>query len=111
MEDSHLNLSRASFEQAAQQAGSWSALATICGCTPGNLSQLKKKRSPLPAQYVLKVEAATGISRHDLRPDLYPIDAIALPTPRAGQSVGPQDEEVACDRHDLSQPVATEPSR
>lgn len=26
----------------------------------------------LPAEHVLKVEAATGVSRHDLRPDLYP---------------------------------------
>lgn len=25
-----------------------------------------------PAEYVLKVEAASGVSRHDLRPDLYP---------------------------------------
>lgn len=27
---------------------------------------------PLPAEHVLKVEAATRVSRHDLRPDLYP---------------------------------------
>ena len=26
----------------------------------------------LPAEHVLKVEAATGVPRHDLRPDLYP---------------------------------------
>ena len=24
------------------------------------------------AEYVLAIEAATGVSRHDLRPDLYP---------------------------------------
>ncbi len=30
------------------------------------------KKKPLPAEHVLAVEAATGISRHDLRPDLYP---------------------------------------
>lgn len=30
------------------------------------------KGKVLPAEYVLKVEAATGISRHDLRPDIYP---------------------------------------
>ena len=28
----------------------------------------------LPAEFVLKVEAETGISRHALRPDLYPIE-------------------------------------
>ena len=26
----------------------------------------------LPAEYVLLVEAKTGVSRHDLRPDIYP---------------------------------------
>ncbi|MBG6118790.1 DNA-binding transcriptional regulator YdaS (Cro superfamily) [Sphingobium sp. JAI105] len=28
----------------------------------------------LPAEYVLGLEAATGVSRHHLRPDIYPID-------------------------------------
>jgi len=26
----------------------------------------------LPAEHVLKVEAATNVARHDLRPDIYP---------------------------------------
>ena len=32
---------------------------------------------------VLKVEAATGISRHDLRPDIYPREPIPHPTTEA----------------------------
>lgn len=28
----------------------------------------------VPAEHVLKVEDATGVSRHDIRPDLYPRD-------------------------------------
>jgi len=31
-------------------------------------------RGRLPAERVLEVEAATGVSRHELRPDLYPRD-------------------------------------
>lgn len=31
-------------------------------------------KKPLPPIHVLAVEAATGISRHDLRPDIYPRD-------------------------------------
>ena len=31
-----------------------------------------KQGKMLPAEFVLKTEAETGISRHDLRPDLYP---------------------------------------
>lgn len=49
-----------------------SEMARVCGCTQGNIWQLKNKGAALPPQYVLKVEAATGVSRHELRPDLYP---------------------------------------
>ena len=30
----------------------------------------------LPAEYVLRAEAATGVSRHDLRPDIYPRESM-----------------------------------
>lgn len=60
------------FADAVKKAGGQTALAAICGCTQGNIWQLLKKGSPLPAQYVLAVETATGISRHELRPDIYP---------------------------------------
>lgn len=36
----------------------------------GWLNRSEKKE--LPAEHVLKVEAATRVSRHDLRPDIYP---------------------------------------
>ena len=29
----------------------------------------------IPSKRVLSVEAATGVSRHELRPDLYPIES------------------------------------
>lgn len=60
------------FDLAVTRAGSQSDLARICGCTPGNINQLLQKQRQLPAEYVLDVEAATGVSRHDLRPDVYP---------------------------------------
>ena len=47
-------------------------MARICGCTPPNIHQLVQRGSVLPAAYVFDVEEATGISRHDLRPDIYP---------------------------------------
>ena len=37
----------------------------------------------LPAEFVLKAEAATGVPRHHLRPDIYPFDL-----PPAGRFVG-----------------------
>ena len=60
------------FELAVEKATSKSALARMVGCTPGNISQLVKKRSPLPTRFVLKAEAGTGISRHLLDPVAYP---------------------------------------
>lgn len=72
MNDSDYHLARTSFLAAIGKAGSQTALAKICECTPGNISQLIQKQRPLSARFVLKVEAATGFSRYDLRPDIYP---------------------------------------
>jgi len=33
-----------------------------------------RKFGRVPAARVLAVEAATGVSRHDLRPDIYPVE-------------------------------------
>lgn len=64
------------FHAAIEKAGGQAALAKICGCTQGNISQLKLKGSALPPQYVLAVEAADlGLTRHDLRPDIYPAES------------------------------------
>lgn len=58
--------------QAAAYAGSQGALARICGVSQPSVWEWLNKGKALPAEHVLKVEAATGVSRHDLRPDLYP---------------------------------------
>lgn len=66
------------FAAAVAKAGGQTAFAAICGCTQGNIWQLLEKGSLLPAQYVLKVEQeGLGFTRHDLRPDLYPIESKA----------------------------------
>lgn len=61
--------------RALEKAGSQSALARICGVTqPTVWGWINAGRKMLPGEYVLSVERATGVSRHDLRPDLYPRD-------------------------------------
>ncbi|MAO79608.1 MAG: cytoplasmic chaperone TorD [Nocardioides sp.] len=58
---------------ALDKAGSQVRLAEICGVSqPTVWGWLKTKKPRLPAEYVLKVEAALGVSRHELRPDIYP---------------------------------------
>nr|WP_241678173.1 YdaS family helix-turn-helix protein [Pseudomonas kitaguniensis] len=56
---------------AAKAAGSQTALAKELGCTPQNVQWMCSTGS-VPAKHVLKIEAVTGVSRHQLRPDLYP---------------------------------------
>lgn len=63
---------------AIDQAGGQTGLARICGCTQGAVWQmLNKGDAQLSHKFVLKVEEATGVSRYDLRPDLYPREVMA----------------------------------
>jgi DNA-binding transcriptional regulator YdaS (Cro superfamily) len=54
--------------RAVEAAGSWAALARALKKTRAGVWQWKR----VPAERVLAVEKATGVPRHELRPDLYP---------------------------------------
>lgn len=69
----------AAFRHAVAAAGGQVSFACLIGRTQGAVSKMLKAERPLPAEHVLKVEEATGISRHDLRPDLYPREATPAP--------------------------------
>jgi DNA-binding transcriptional regulator YdaS (Cro superfamily) len=58
--------------QACRKLGGQSALARLIGKHQTSIFEWLKDSKPLPAEHVFAVEAATGISRHDLRPDIYP---------------------------------------
>ncbi len=55
--------------KAIASAGSTVKLSKILGVTSQAISQWKR----IPAERVLDIERATGVSRHELRPDIYPI--------------------------------------
>ncbi|MDD2862579.1 MAG: YdaS family helix-turn-helix protein [Acidiphilium sp.] len=55
---------------AAAQVGGRTKLAALLGLHRASVFVWKR----VPAERVLDVERATGISRHDLRADLYPRD-------------------------------------
>ena len=57
-----------SLQQAIEAAGNGKALAGRIGVTPQALSQWRRA----PARRVLDIERASGVPRHELRPDLYP---------------------------------------
>jgi DNA-binding transcriptional regulator YdaS (Cro superfamily) len=56
---------------------SQSAMARALGVTQPTIWHWLNKSKRVPAEFALKVEELTGVSRHDLRPDLYPRDAAA----------------------------------
>jgi DNA-binding transcriptional regulator YdaS (Cro superfamily) len=62
-------------EHATQRAGGQSALARICEVSQPTVCYWIKRLKQMPAEYVLRTEAATGVSRHCLRPDIYPLCA------------------------------------
>ena len=57
-------------QKAADKVGSASELARRLGISHPALFRWKQ----VPAERVLKMEQVTGISRHDIRPDIYPRD-------------------------------------
>lgn len=59
---------------AVTRAGSQSAIARICGVSQTAVWKWLQSGKRLPAEYVLPVEAETGVSKHLLRPDIYPVD-------------------------------------
>lgn len=61
-------------QEAVKVAGTQQAMAVICGVTQTAVWKWLQSSKRLPAEYVLRVEAATGVSRHHLRPDIYPVE-------------------------------------
>lgn len=58
-------------QQAIEAAGSQSALAKAVNAAPQFVSQWVTGRRPVPPKFALAIEAVTGVSRHDLRPDVF----------------------------------------
>lgn len=54
------------------QVGSQVALAKLLGISPQAITKWVNGR--IPAERVLQIERLTGVSRHLLRPDIYPLE-------------------------------------
>lgn len=57
---------------AVARAGGQCGLAKMLKVTQQTISNWIRVQKRLPAEHVLDVEYALGISRYDLRPDIYP---------------------------------------
>jgi DNA-binding transcriptional regulator YdaS (Cro superfamily) len=66
-------------QRAIEAYGSQSEMARRRGVAQPTVNDWLHRMKRLPAEHVLGVEADTGVSRHDLRPDLYPRDLPPAP--------------------------------
>lgn len=57
--------------KAIASVGSQAALAKAIGISQQAISYWIKKGDRVPAEYVLHVEKASGVSRHELRADIF----------------------------------------
>lgn len=60
-------------KKAIDAVGGQTELAKICNTSQPRIWNWLHRNKKLPAEYVLIIEKATGVSRSDLRPDLYPV--------------------------------------
>lgn len=65
----------------ASKAGSQSAMSRDLGLSQTAVWKWFQSSKRLPAEYVLEAERLYGVSRHELRPDIYPMD----PSPAQNQ--------------------------
>lgn len=59
-------------KRAVTKIGGQSAFARLIGVKQPTVWAWVHEGKQLPAEHVLVVETASGISRHELRPDIYP---------------------------------------
>lgn len=83
--------------RACRALGGQSALARLIGKDQSTIHDRLRDDKPVWAEHVLAIEAATGISRHELRPDIYPLElASGAPVPASGGDPFPVGRTPAC---------------
>ena len=77
----------AAFRESVAKAGSQSAFSRQVGVLQQTVSNLLARGDVLPAEYVLRTEESFGVSRHVLRPDIYPLVAPSASSPPEAQAI------------------------
>lgn len=72
-----LSSTRTALSDAINVVGPQASFGRICGVSQAAVWKWLNVAGRLPAEHVLTVEAASGVSRHDLRPDIYPRETMA----------------------------------
>jgi len=73
---SNIEPSQDAIRKAADVVGGFAELGRKIGVTPQAVSAWYM-RGRVPPTRVLEIERVTGVSRHALRPDIYPVESAA----------------------------------
>lgn len=68
-------IAQRALERAIAAAGGQAALGRALGVSQPTIHDWLHGTKRVPAERVLAVEEASGVSRHELRPDIYPLEA------------------------------------
>lgn len=68
----------AAVKEAISIAGSQLALGELVGAAQATVSHWVNRDGRISAEFALKCAIATGVSVHDLRPDLYPRGEVVI---------------------------------
>jgi DNA-binding transcriptional regulator YdaS (Cro superfamily) len=63
-----------SLERACKAVGGKKKMAEQLSVGPSAISQWLS-RGCIPPKYIIAIERVSGVSRHELRPDIYPVEA------------------------------------
>jgi DNA-binding transcriptional regulator YdaS (Cro superfamily) len=70
-------MSNEALKRACELAGGQKPLADRIGTTQSQVWYwLTKSKRGVPAEFVSSIERETGVSRSDLRPDLWPVEVV-----------------------------------
>lgn len=70
-------MSSEALKRACEAAGGQKPLADRIGTTQSQVWYwLTRSKRGVPAEFVLPIERETGVSRSDLRPDLWPVEVV-----------------------------------
>lgn len=89
---------------AIERAGSQSEIARNLGVAQPTVWKWLHKARQMPAEYVLTTERLYGVSRHLLRPDIYPVDLLPAADSKTVAAAG---EQGSCDHRAKLQPAST----
>ena len=95
--------------KAVRIVGTQAKFGELVGKAQSRVNHWLKHNIPLPAESVIAVEKATGISRHDLRPDIYPREEQSSPARHSAEQPPAPPASCPNEVEDAGGPCSSQP--